>query len=116
MLQGGMVLLPDAVIDDGLLDVMALRAKGAVGWAQAGAVLVHHTFRHRLRALRRDTGNPAEREHHQTRPVDFRQGVGITARVLERPAAFQIDGEDFGTVTAFSARIKRRGLTVRVAV
>lgn len=116
MLQAGMVLLPDAVIDDGLLDVMALRAKGAVGWVQAGAVLVHHTFRHRLRAVRRRGGPAPEPERHQTRPVDFRQGVGISARVLEKPAAFQIDGEDCGTVTEFSARIRRRGLTVRVAV
>ncbi|MDX2358201.1 diacylglycerol/lipid kinase family protein [Dietzia sp. PP-33] len=116
MLQAGMVLLPDAVIDDGLLDVLALRAKGALGWVQAGAVLVHHTFQHRLSPVfRRNSAPGAEKERHQTRPLDFRQGVGVTARVLEKPAAFQIDGEECGTVTEFSARIKRRGLTVRVA-
>lgn len=112
-----MVLLPDAVIDDGLLDVLALRAKGPLGWAQAGAVLAHHTFQHRLKPiLRRNSTPESGKEEHRTRPLDFRQGVGITARVLEKPAAFQIDGEDCGTVTEFSARIKRRGLTVRVAV
>ncbi|MBB0994027.1 MULTISPECIES: diacylglycerol/lipid kinase family protein [Dietzia] len=117
MLQAGMVLLPDAVIDDGLLDVLALRAKGPLGWAQAGAVLAHHTFQHRLKPiLRRNSTQESGKEEHRTRPLDFRQGVGITARVLEKPAAFQIDGEDCGTVTEFSARIKRRGLTVRVAV
>ncbi len=117
MLQAGMVLLPDAVIDDGLLDVLALRAKGPLGWAQAGAVLAHHTFQHRLKPiLRRNPAPEGGKEEHRTRPLDFRQGVGITARVLEKPAAFQIDGEDCGTVTEFSARIKRRGLTVRVAV
>ena len=115
MLQAGMVLLPDAVIDDGLLDVMALRAKGAIGWAKAGAVLAQHTVRHRLSALRRGGGSSHEPERHETRPVDFRQGVGVTARILEKPAAFQIDGEDCGTVAEFSARIKRRGLAVRVA-
>nr|WP_277815494.1 hypothetical protein [Dietzia kunjamensis] len=117
MLQAGMVLLPDAVIDDGLLDVLALRAKGPLGWAQAGAVLAHHTFQHRLKPILRRNSTPASgKEEHRTRPLDFRQGVGITARVLEKPAAFQIDGEDCGTVSEFSARIKRRGLTVRVAV
>lgn len=117
MLQAGMVLLPDAVIDDGLLDVLALRAKGPLGWAQAGAVLAHHTFQHRLKPiLRRNSTQESGKEEHRTRPLDFRQGVRITARVLEKPAAFQIDGEDCGTVTEFSARIKRRGLTVRVAV
>jgi len=117
MLQAGMVLLPDAVIDEGLLDVLALRAKGPLGWAQAGAGLAHHTFQPRLKPiLRRNSTQESGKEEHRTRPLDFRQGVGITARVLEKPAAFQIDGEDCGTVTEFSARIKRRGLTVRVAV
>lgn len=115
MLQGGMVLLPDAVIDDGLLDVMALRAKGAVGWARAGAVLAGHTVRHRVNALRGRNQPGHEKESHESRPVDFRQGASVTARVLEKPAAFQIDGEDCGSVTGFTARIKRRGLTVRVA-
>ena len=115
MLQGGMVLLPDAVIDDGLLDVMALRAKGAVGWARAGAVLAGHTVRHRINTLRRKPQPGQEKENHETRPVDFRQGASVTARILEKPASFQIDGEDCGSVTDFSARIKRRGLTVRVA-
>ena len=116
MLQAGMILLPDAVVDDGLLDVLALRPKGPLGWTQAGAVLAHHTFQHRLKPILRMSSTPeSEREEHRTRPLDFRQGVGVAARVLEKPAPFQIDGEDCGTVTEFSARIKRRGLTVRVA-
>ena len=115
MLQGGMVLLPAAVIDDGQLDVMALRAKGVLEWAQAGAVLAGHTVRHRVSSVR-GSGSPAEeKEVRRSRPVDFRQGTRVHTRVLEKPAAFQIDGEDCGTVTEFSARIKRRGLTVRVA-
>ncbi len=39
----------------------------------------------------------------------------LSSRILEKPASFQIDGEECGTVTEFSAWIKRRGLTVRVA-
>ncbi len=116
MLQAGMILLPDAVVDDGLLDVLALRAKGPLGWAQAGAVLAHHTFQHRLKpVLRMDSTPGTDTEGRRTRPLDFRQGVAVTARVLEKPASFQIDGEECGTVTEFVARIKRRGLTVRVS-
>lgn len=115
MLQAGMILLPDAVVDDGLLDVLALRAKGPLDWAQASAVLAHHTFQHRLKPILRMNSTPEhEKEEHRSRPLDFRQGVGVTARVLEKPAAFQIDGEECGTVSEFSARIRRRGLTVRV--
>ena len=47
-------------------------------------------------------------------PLDFRQGNAMRATVLEKPATFQIDGEDAGDVTEFSARIRRRALTVRV--
>ena len=115
MLQGGMVLLPAAVIDDGLLDVMALRAKGVLGWAQAGAVLAQHTVSHRVSSIRGKGPAAEEKEEHRTRPVDFRQGERVHTRVLEKPASFQIDGEDCGMVTEFSARIKQRGLTVRVA-
>lgn len=115
MLQGGMVLLPAAVIDDGLLDVMALRAKGVLGWVQAGAVLAQHTVRHRVSSIRGKGPAVEEKDEHRTRPVDFRQGGRVHTRILEKPASFQIDGEDCGTVTEFSARIKQRGLTVRVA-
>ena len=116
MLQGGMVLLPAAVIDDGQLDVMALRAKGVLEWTQAGAVLAQHTVRHRVRSIRGSGTPPEEREYRRNPPVDFRQGVGMHARILEKSASFQIDGEDCGTVTEFNARIKNRGLMVRVAL
>ncbi len=115
MLQAGMVLLPDAVIDDGLLDVLALRAKGVLGWIRTVYVLVAHTFLHRLSRIRKRDAKP-DRERSETTPLDFLQGNRVSATVLEKPAAFQIDGEDSGTVTEFSARIKRRGLTVRVAL
>ena len=117
MLQGGMVLLPDAEVDDGLLDVLALRPKGVTGWVRtAWVVLVEHTFLRRLGGGRRRGPRPAAvtREGRPARPLDLLQGTEMTATVLESPAAFQIDGEDIGTVTGFSARIKRRGLSVRV--
>ena len=110
-----MVLLPDAVIDDGLLDVLALRAKGVLGWTRAVYVLAEHTFLHRLPAIRKRV-DALGRERHETRPLDFLQGNTMQATVLEKPAPFQIDGEDAGDVTEFSARIKRRGLTVRVGI
>lgn len=115
MLQGGMVLLPAAQIDDGKLDVMALRAKGPLEWAQAGAVLAKHTVSHRIQGIRGTTAPAEDRERRQTSAMDFRQGIRMRAQILEKPAAFQIDGEDCGQVTEFSARITNRGLKVRVA-
>ena len=115
MLQGGMVLLPAAEIDDGMLDVMALRAKGPLEWAQAGAVLTRHTVSHRIKAIRGLPAPSENRERRRNSAVDFRQGARMHTLILEKPAAFQIDGEDCGEVTEFSALIKNRGLKVRVA-
>ena len=120
-LQGGMVLLPDAQIDDGLLDVLALRPKGVLGWVQASyVVLVEHTFLQRLERMRRLGVHLPElrrtRGSASTRPLDFRQGREMECVVLEEPAPFQVDGEDIGTVREFTARIRQRGLSVRVAL
>ena len=117
-LQGGMILLPDAKIDDGLLDVLAVRPKGPLGWAPAGyVVLIEHTFLRRLTRLRDAAKNARARStgfEYIADPLQFRQGREMTATVLEKPAPFQIDGEDIGSVSEFTARIRHRGLNVRV--
>lgn len=114
MLQGGMRLLPDAELDDGRLDVMALRAKGMVGWARAGIVLAKHSVAPRLPLIGRIL-DPADQASTRGSSVDFQQGTEVQTRVVDKPATFQIDGEECGSVTEFSARVKHRALTVRVA-
>lgn len=114
MLQAGMVLVPDAVIDDGLLDVLTLRVKGPVAWFRAGVALTVHTVLNRVPAVRKRVSGLG-RVRRLSEPMEFSQGKRMEARIIDEPAAFQIDGEDAGTVTEFSARIKWRGLTVRVA-
>jgi len=49
VLQGGMVLMPGALLNDGLFDVVALRPKGVAGWLRlAYAVLVQNTLLARM--------------------------------------------------------------------
>lgn len=48
-------------------------------------------------------------------PVDFHQGESVDVRISGSPAEFQIDGEDCGKVSAFSARVLPRIRVVRVA-
>ena len=78
-------------------------------------MLAKHTVSHRVQAIRGTSVPTEDRERRRTSAVDFRQGVRMHAQILEKPAAFQIDGEDCGEVTEFSAVIKNRGLKVRVA-
>lgn len=71
VLQGGMVLMPGALLGDGKLDVVALRPKGIGGWLRlAYAVLVQNTLLARLgvppaRKWREaiDSRREARREH-----------------------------------------------------
>lgn len=115
MLQAGMVLVPDAVIDDGRLDVFTLGVKGPVAWLRAAVALTVHTILHRVPAVRRRVDGLG-RVRRLSEPMEFAQAGSMEAAVLDEPAAFQIDGEDAGTVTEFSARIKHRGLHVRVGL
>ena len=114
-LQAGMVLVPDAVIDDGKLDVLTLGVKGPVAWIRAAGALTAHTVLHRVPALRKLVVGLG-RARRMSEPMEFSQGARMAATVLDGPAAFQIDGEDAGTVTAFEASIKHRALTVRVGL
>lgn len=48
-LQGGVVIMPGAQLADGLLDLVALRPKGLIGWARLGyTVVVHNSILARL--------------------------------------------------------------------
>jgi len=93
--QGGLKLLPDAVPDDGLLDVVALAPRiPLVGWL---AVLVR-LFAQRDRGT--DTISPFQARH-------------VVART-EQPIAQELDGEPFRTENVLEVRIRPGALTVRV--
>ncbi len=93
-ITGGLVLMPQAEVDDGWLNAVILSPVGVVGWvALAGRVI-----------SRRRKGH--ERlDHHRLR------SVGIHC---DRPEAIQIDGDTFGSVRALSATVDPLALVVRV--
>ena len=94
-LQGGLVLMPGAELDDGLLDVVAIAPKGIMGWlAVTGRVLT-----------RRRHGHPRI-EHWQAKLVT------ITA---DSPQQAQLDGDPIGNARVMEFRADRGALVVRVA-
>lgn len=93
-LQGGMALMPDAVVDDGLLDALVLSPRGVVGWAAVGARL----------ATRRHKGHELV-THHATSRI---------AVVADRPVQLQIDGDPIGKALRAEFEVAPRSLTVRV--
>jgi diacylglycerol kinase family enzyme len=94
MLQGGVELMPDAVVDDGLLDGVVLAPRGAFGWL---SVLADVATRHRRGHKRLDRVRaPALRLNAQ------------------RPVEAEIDGDPIGERSSMAIRVLPRSLGVRV--
>jgi len=95
-LQAGIPLLPQAQLDDGLLDVVVLAPKRFIGWV-AILVRVMGRTQHTDRALNRMTGHK------------------IVVR-CEAPAPMQLDGDPVGMGTEFTAEVHHGVLLVRAPV
>lgn len=93
-LLGGLVLMPRATIDDGVLDVVNLAPKGIVGWvAVAGRVIT-----------RRRRGH-SRVEHWQARSIVIE---------ADAPQPSQLDGDPIGDARALRIRVDPGVLVVRV--
>ncbi|MCV2395986.1 diacylglycerol kinase family protein [Actinotalea sp. M2MS4P-6] len=102
-LPGGITLLPDAVLDDGWLDVGAIDTRGGMlGWTQLFGEVVAQRF-----GVRADLpGSMGHIDHARARRV----------RVRSRDAQqVQVDGDIIGEAFELEANIQKHGLTVRVA-
>ncbi len=102
-LPGGVVLLPDAVLDDGWLDVAVIDTRvGLLGWTQLFGEVVLQRF-----GVRTRLPNSAGRiDHARTREV----------RVRTREAQqIQVDGDIIGSAFEIAARVDPLALRVRVA-
>ena len=91
-LTGGLVLLPEAVLDDGWLDTVTLSPTGVVGWATVAARLVRKAGHSNIDHLRCRTLRVAS----------------------ERPQEGQLDGDTVGQVRGMRARVDPGALLVRV--
>lgn len=109
-LPGNILLLPDAEIDDGLLDIVTLRPEGFAGWARVwvgivweNGVLRRSTIGRKLLGLR----------SKPVRALRYLRGRRIEGR-LDRPEEFELDGDECGVITGFRARVDPAALLVRM--
>lgn len=102
-LPGGLTLLPDAVIDDGILDVAAIDTRGGVvGWAQLFGEVVMQGL-----GVRNDLPAKIGRiDHARARRVRVRVEGGEQA---------QVDGDVLGLAVEIEARVDPGALVVRTA-
>ncbi|QOR71206.1 NAD(+)/NADH kinase [Ruania alkalisoli] len=100
-LPGGIVLLPDAELNDGWLDVAALDTRGGVfGWASLFGKVVAQGL-----GFRRDLPVSAS-------SIEFWRGREVSV-TCEQPEHVQIDGDLIGEATGVTARVQPGGLRVR---
>lgn len=108
-LKGNIMLLPNAVVDDGLLDVVLLQPESIVGWAQVLLkVFWENSVLKRTRAGRLFITKDVA-------ALQYLSGRELVVR-LSRPEEIQLDGDGFGKAVAFRVRIVPAGLTIRVPV
>ena len=108
-LPANMMLLPDAVIDDGLLDIVMLRPEGALGWIRIWVrVAWENGILRRTRTGRRLLGDakPIRPLHYETSET-----VDATFGRLEQ---IELDGDAFGEVTAIRVSVDAAALLVRM--
>ncbi|MGH3917135.1 MAG: diacylglycerol/lipid kinase family protein [Pseudonocardiaceae bacterium] len=93
-LLGGLVLMPAAKVDDGLLDVVTIAPKGIIGWFAVAARVLS----------RQRSGRPI---------VEHWQGAAITI-TSEEPQPAQLDGDTMGKAQVLRMRVDPGALLVRV--
>jgi YegS/Rv2252/BmrU family lipid kinase len=93
-LTGGLVLLPQAKVNDGWLDSVILSPEGLPGWVAVA-----------LRVIARRPRGHERVDHHRIKEIAVR---------TNGPEEVQLDGDTIGRARAISAKIEPRALTVRV--
>jgi diacylglycerol kinase family enzyme len=97
------VLVPDASLNDGLLDVVAVDTQaGVLGWANLSR-----------KVLLQGAGVPADSLPAGLGSIDFRQAQGATVTV-DAPEVVQVDGDAIGSARTVHARVDAGALDVSV--
>lgn len=109
LLTGNILLLPEAAVDDGIFDIVALRPDGIFGWIQiAWKVLWENGV------LRRsEVGRKILSYTKEVRTLRYLKGKEIVLRA-DSPQQFQLDGDTMGEVVAVRARIRPGALAIRI--
>jgi diacylglycerol kinase family enzyme len=109
LLPGNVLLLPDASLDDGVLDIVALRPEGFFGWAQVWVKIVWENG-----VLRRSSvGRKMMGYSREIRTLRYLKASTFEVR-LDRAEEFELDGDEFGVVVGFRTEVDAGALTVRV--
>jgi diacylglycerol kinase (ATP) len=109
-LTGGLEMMPDAIVDDGLLDVAVLQPKGTLGWID-----IWRKLRWENGFLRRSSiGRSIIRVTSGTAStITYLRSSGITVS-LDQPRDVELDGDGFGVIAGVRFAADAGALAVRV--
>ncbi|MGW9415375.1 diacylglycerol/lipid kinase family protein [Arthrobacter cupressi] len=94
LIPGGIDFIPEAMIDDGMLDVVVMSPRSAIGWLAMYAKVLF--------------------KHNRNLPVmNFYRSGKVVIRSSE-PMATQLDGDPAGEATEVTVKVEARSLLVRV--
>ena len=111
LMPGGVMLIPNAQIDDGKLDVVALKPLGAFSWLRIWHKLGwEHGILRRVRRGRSKIDLVNDTSSQAVTYVQTRRFALST----DQPEPIQLDGDDFGLVVAAACMVDPGALTVRV--
>lgn len=109
LMPGGMLLIPDAKLDDGRLDVVALRPHSPFAWLH-----IWNKIGWENGVLRKSkAGRKIIDLVHDTKNVTYTQAKRYALSV-DQPEPIQLDGDDFGLALAASGEVEPGSLIVRV--
>jgi diacylglycerol kinase (ATP) len=108
-LPANILLLPDAVVDDGLFDLMFMRPGGILGWIRIWAKVAW------VNGVLRRTKAGKALAGKQKDDGELRYGTAkrFVAR-MSKPEEIELDGDGFGKAVAINTWIEPGALTVRV--
>ncbi|WP_349898934.1 diacylglycerol/lipid kinase family protein [Parafrigoribacterium soli] len=109
-LPGGILLIPDAKPDDGLLDIAALRPQGKFGWLRVWNKVTWENGVLRKSAVGRKIIDLSK----DVKDVTYFQARSLRIAVTE-PQEFQLDGDEFGEAQSVRTWVDAGALTVKVA-
>ena len=109
-LPGGLLLIPDAKPDDGRLDIVAFRPRGAFGWLRIWNKIAWENGVLRKSAVGRKIIDLSK----DVKDVTYWTGKDLVIDVV-KPQEFQLDGDEFGAATHVHTWVDPGALTVRVA-
>ena len=108
-LPGGILLLPDAKPDDGILDIAVLKPSGLFGWIKVWNKVTWENGVLRKTALGRSIIDLTT----DVKGVLYSTGMDLRMTV-EQPQEFQLDGDEFGAAKSVHAWVEPGALTVKI--